>query len=95
MYLTTKNNSDKTVHNFQLDYKLKDQSGALHSPLFTILHHKSTEWKNYVFRRFFSLNIQKWKDPHNIYILEPRLCLGSFLLMLENQQNVVAPISCL
>ena len=23
--------------------KLKDQSGALHSPLFAILHHKSTE----------------------------------------------------
>ena len=37
-----------------LDKKLKDQSGALHSPLFAILHHKSTEWKT-CFLRFFSL----------------------------------------
>ena len=32
-----------------LDKKLKDQSRALHSHFFAILHHKSTEWKTYVF----------------------------------------------
>ena len=33
--------------------KKKDQRGALHSPFFAILYHKSTEWKTYSFYVIF------------------------------------------
>ena len=55
--------------------KLKDQSGAPHSPFFAILHHKSFEWKIYCFSAIlFSLHIQNQKGP-KISFSEPRLCL--------------------
>ena len=52
MYLTTKRIQTKrtqfAAYN-TLDKKLKDQSGALHSSFFAILHHKGTELKTYGF----------------------------------------------
>ena len=45
-----------------LDKKLKDQSMQSTAFLyFSLLHHKSTEWKTYSFRRFFSLHVQNWR----------------------------------
>ena len=60
-----------------IDKKLYDQSGALHSPLFAILHHKRIESKTYVFYLFFfSLHLQNRKEgPHKISFSETWLCL--------------------
>ena len=48
-----KQNHTQFAVRISLDKKLKDQSGALHSPFFAILHHKSTEWKVNGLRGFF------------------------------------------
>ena len=39
-YMKTVYLMTKTIHHVSLDKKLKDQSGALHSPFFAILHDK-------------------------------------------------------
>ena len=63
--------SYKPVHNFSARISLvKDQSGALLSPFFAILH---------LLGDCFSFLIQNRKDLHKISFSEPRLCLWSFL----------------
>ena len=56
MYLTTKRIQEKP---YTICSSLKDQSRALHSPFFVILQYKSTKWKTYVFRRFYSTSIYR------------------------------------
>ena len=57
----------------------KKNLGALHSPFFAILHHKSFEWKNLRFLgNFFSLHIQNRKDPHKISFSEPAALFMKF-----------------
>ena len=55
-------------------------SRSILSPFSLYLHHKSTEWKTYSFRRFFQppyIRGRTVKDPHKISFSEPAalLCL--------------------
>ena len=78
IYITAKTIQTKTYTIFSLgislDKKLKDQSRALHSPVFSILHHKSSEWTTYI---VFSLHTQNQKDPYKISFSEPAALSGS------------------
>ena len=91
MYLTTKmiqTNRILSAACISLDKKLKDQSGALLSPFFAFLHHKTNEWKTYVFKQFvFSLHIQNRQDPHKISFSEPVALFMNFST-LDNEPNI-------
>ena len=79
MYLTAKRIHTKCTQfaaSINLDKKLKDLRGALHSPFFTILHHRSAEWKTCGFKAIFSASIYRTgKTLIRFPFQSQRLCL--------------------